>query len=188
MTTSYIIIAACWWIFIIVWLVNAARTKQTIERQSPASMLAHRIPVGLGWWLMLVPKWPDPLNRQILPHTDFLQMTGAIICVAGLLFTLWARYTLAGNWSGDVTFKQNHELIRTGPYRFVRHPIYTGLLLLWIGTALALGELRGVVSVLLVALGFCIKIHQEERLMIRHFPDAYPAYQHEVKALVPFVI
>jgi protein-S-isoprenylcysteine O-methyltransferase Ste14 len=128
------------------------------------------------------------MSREILPHIALLQITGAVICVCGLVFTLWARHTLAGNWSSDVTFKQGHELIRTGPYRFVRHPIYTGLLIMQAGTAILIGQLRGPISLALVGIGFWTKLRQEERLLIRHFPDAYPAYQREVKALVPFVI
>jgi protein-S-isoprenylcysteine O-methyltransferase Ste14 len=181
-------IVICWCIFWVVWLATAARTKRTLETQSWESMLAHRIPVGLAWWLLFVPEWSRPINWQIIPHTVFLQITGAAICVYGLVFTLWARYTLAGNWSGDVTFKEDHELIRRGPYRIVRHPIYTGLLVMWFGTAIYLGQLRGVISLLLVTLGFWIKLRQEERLLLRHFPDAYPAYRHEVKALIPFII
>ena len=186
--TATDIIAVCWSIFLIVWLVNAARTKRTVEKQSVESALAHRIPVTLAWFLIVVPKWSHPLNWQIIPRTDLVQMTGAMICVCGLVFTLWARQTLAGNWSSDVTFKQDHELIRTGPYRFVRHPIYTGLLVMWLGTAIFIGQLRGFISLLLVTIGFWIKLNQEERLMIQHFPDAYPAYKREVKALVPFII
>lgn len=182
------IIAACWCIFVFVWLITAFRTKQTAERQSVSSALAHRIPVGLGWWLLIVPKWPGPMGRQVIPRTVFSQVISAVICVTGLIFTLWARHTLAGNWSSDVTFKQNHELIRTGPYRIVRHPIYTGLLVMCLGTAISVCEVRGGVSLLLVTVGFWIKLSQEERLLLRHFPDAYPAYQREVKALVPFII
>jgi len=182
------IIAVCWAIFIIVWLVNAVRTKRTLEKQSLASALAHRIPVAIGWWLLLVPKWSGPLNWRILPDTDFLKLSGAMICICGLIFTLWARYTLAGNWSSNVTFKRDHELIRTGPYRFVRHPIYTGLLVMWLGTIVFVGKLYGACSLLLVAIGFWIKLRQEERLLLRHFPATYPIYRREVKALVPFII
>lgn len=182
------ILIACWCIFVLFWLVSAGRTKPIAEKQSLSSALAHRIPVALGWWLMVVPRIGPPLSWQILPHTALLQMLGAVICVCGLVFTLWARRTLAGNWSSDVTFKRDHELIRTGPYRFVRHPIYTGLLVMAAGTAIAIGQLRGAVSTLLFAIGFWIKLSQEERLLVRHFPEAYPAFQREVKALVPFVI
>ena len=113
---------------------------------------------------------------------------GRLVCALGLFVTLWARWTLAGNWSSDVTFKQGHELIRTGPYRLVRHPIYTGLLVMALGTALNVGQLRGWLALPLMAAAFWIKLKQEERLMLRHFPNEYPAYQKQVKALVPFVI
>ena len=182
------IIITCWVIFVAVWMAGAAKAKPILERQSVASRMAHRIPIAAGWWMLIVPKWPDPLNRQIIPHTDFLEMTGAAICICGLIFTVWARKTLAGNWSADVTFKRDHELIRTGPYRFARHPIYTGLLAMYLGTAIHIGQVRGVVSLLLLTVGFWIKLCQEERLMLQHFPDAYPNYRREVKALIPFVI
>jgi len=182
------IIVTCWFIFIFVWVVSASRTKRTVERQSLASALAHRIPIGLGWWLLILPKWSRIADRQVIPRTAFFQLTGAVICLYGLFFTLWARRTLAGNWSSDVTFKRDHELIRTGPYRIVRHPIYTGLLVMWFGTAIQIGQVRGIFSLLLVTIGFWIKLSQEERLMMQHFPEAYPGYQREVKALIPFVI
>jgi protein-S-isoprenylcysteine O-methyltransferase Ste14 len=182
------IMVTCWCTFAIVWLITAFRTKRTAERQTVASALAHRIPVGLGWWLLIVPKWSGPMNYEVIPRTMFSQIIGTVICVAGLIFTLWARHTLAGNWSSDVTFKLDHELIRTGPYHIVRHPIYTGLLVMCLGTAIQIGQLRGACSLLLGTIGFWIKLSQEERLLARHFPDAYPVYKREVKALVPFVI
>ena len=182
------IIVTCWCIFLVVWLVSAFRTKRTVEKQSLASALAHRLPIGLGWWLLILPKWSRTADWQVIPRTACFQLTGAVICIYGLVFTLWARRTLAGNWSSDVTFKQDHELIRAGPYRIVRHPIYTGLLVMWFGTAIQIGQVRGIFSLLLVTIGFWIKLNQEERLMMQHFPDAYPAYRREVKALIPFVI
>ncbi len=181
-------ILACWCIFVVVWLVSAFRTKRTVEKQSLLFALAHRIPVGLGWWMLAFPRFGPPMNWQVIPRTALSQVIGAAICIYGLLFTLWARRTLAGNWSSDVTFKRDHELIRSGPYHFVRHPIYTGLLVMCLGTAIQIGQLRGGFGLLLVAIGFWIKLSQEERLLLRHFPDAYPIYQREVKALVPFVI
>jgi len=128
------------------------------------------------------------MNQPLIPHTDFTLALGAVICVFGLYVTIWARRTLAGNWSNDVTFKQGHELIRTGPYRFVRHPIYTGLLVMCLGSAIEIGRLRGLLGLLAVGIGFWIKLKQEERLMMRHFPDEYRVYRRQVKALVPFVI
>jgi protein-S-isoprenylcysteine O-methyltransferase Ste14 len=124
----------------------------------------------------------------VTPHAAWAQVVGDMVCVLGLFVTLWARRTLAGNWSSDVTFKRGHELIRRGPYRFVRHPIYTGILTMCLGTAIEIGRLRGWLALPVMAFSFWIKLKQEERLLLRHFPDTYPAYQQQVKALVPFVI
>lgn len=186
--TASKIIIVCWCIFLIVWLVAAVRTKRIAEKQSLLSALAHRIPVGLGWWLLIIPNLRGPLTQQVISRTKLSEIAGVALCIFGLWFTIWARRTLAGNWSSDVTFKQNHELIRRGPYRIVRHPIYTGLLVMLVGTAIHIGQARGFVGLLLVAIGFWIKLSQEERLLMSHFPDAYPVYRREVKALVPFVI
>jgi protein-S-isoprenylcysteine O-methyltransferase Ste14 len=94
---------------------------------------------------------------------------------------------LAGNWSGSVTLKQDHELIRTGPYRFVRHPIYTGALIAVLGTAFAIGQLRGLLAFALTFFAFRYKSQIEERLMIENFGDAYRSYRSSVKALIPFI-
>jgi protein-S-isoprenylcysteine O-methyltransferase Ste14 len=104
-----------------------------------------------------------------------------------LLVALWARRTLAGNWSRAVTFKQDHELIQAGPYRFARHPIYTGMILMALGGAVAGGRLHCWLGFLLICAGFWIKLSQEESLLLRHFQADYPAYRARVKALVPFV-
>jgi protein-S-isoprenylcysteine O-methyltransferase Ste14 len=180
--------AGCWIIFLVYWYISALRTKRIAEQQSFASAQAHRIPVTAGLLLMILRYLPQPMNAVVIPTTDWTLALGDAICVLGLFVTIWARVTLAGNWSADVTFKQDHELIRTGPYQFVRHPIYTGLLLMCIGTAITGGRLHHWLGLPLIALGFWIKLKQEERLMMQHFPDQYPAYRKEVKALVPFII
>jgi protein-S-isoprenylcysteine O-methyltransferase Ste14 len=182
------IIVACWITFLVYWLFSAQRVKAIAEKQSLLSALAHRIPVGLGWWMLIYWRFPPPMNLKLIPRTDLTLLAGAAICVYGLWVTIWARRTLAGNWSSDVTFKQGHELVRTGPYRFVRHPIYTGLLAMSLGTAIENGQLRCFLAIVVVGIGFWIKLSQEERLLLRHFPDDYPAYQKQVKALVPFII
>lgn len=182
------ILLACWIVFLVYWLASAQRVKAIAEKQSLLSALAHRLPVGLGWWLLAFPLLPPPMNQVLIPRTDWMDVIGGIICVYGLFVTIWARRTLAGNWSSDVTFKQGHELVRTGPYRFVRHPIYTGLLIMSLGTAIGIGQLRCWLAIVVVGIGFWIKLKQEERLLLRHFPNEYPAYQKQVKALVPFVV
>jgi protein-S-isoprenylcysteine O-methyltransferase Ste14 len=182
------IILGCWIIFLLYWLISAMRAKATAERQSVWSALAHRIPLGFSYFLLADGRLPPPMNLSVTPHAAWARMLGDAVCALGLFVTLWARWTLAGNWSSDVTFKQGHELIRTGPYRFVRHPIYTGLLVMCLGTAIEIGRLRCWLAMLPMAVAFWIKLKQEERLMLQHFPEAYPAYQQKVKALVPFII
>ena len=182
------VIAGCWLIFLVYWLISAQRTKAIAERQSLWSDLAHRIPLGISYVLLADWQLPPPMNLAVTPHADWARAAGVSLCALGLCVTLWARGTLAGNWSSNVTFKRGHELIRTGPYRHVRHPIYTGILFMCLGTAFAIGELRGWLAFPLMTATFWIKLKQEERLLVRHFPDAYPVYQRQVKALVPFVI
>jgi protein-S-isoprenylcysteine O-methyltransferase Ste14 len=187
-TVSNSIIIGCWIIFLAYWLISARRVKTTAERQTRASSFAHRIPVALSYVLLMNPGLPPPLNLVLTPRTDWAHVTGAVVCVAGLFVTVWARRTLAGNWSSTVTFKQGHELIKAGPYHFVRHPIYTGLLLMCLGSAIDIGRLRGWLGLAAMFFGFWIKLKQEESLLLRHFPDDYPAYKKQVKAIVPFVI
>jgi protein-S-isoprenylcysteine O-methyltransferase Ste14 len=185
---SGLIILGCWVFLLVYWIISAMRVKAIAERQSLWSALAHRIPLGLSYFLMADWHLPPPLNLSVTPHTVWARAMGDLVCVLGLFVTLWARWTLAGNWSSDVTFKQGHELIRTGPYRFVRHPIYTGILVMFLGTALNIGRLQSWLALPLMTVAFWIKLNQEERLMLRHFPEQYPVYRRQVKALVPFVI
>ncbi len=181
-------IPACWLAFLLYWLVKARHVKPTAEKQTALSARLHRIPLGMSYFLMLAWWLPPDLNRLVTPHTVWTLGIGDALCGFGLFVTLWARRTLASNWSSDVTFKQGHELIRTGPYRFARHPIYTGLLLMCLGTAIAIARARGWLALPLMVLAFWIKLKQEERVMLQHFPDTYPVYKKEVKAIVPFLL
>jgi protein-S-isoprenylcysteine O-methyltransferase Ste14 len=110
------------------------------------------------------------------------------IVVAGVAVTVWARITLGRNWSVEPTFKQDHELIESGPYALARHPIYTGLLLMALGAAINIGRTLGVA----VYVGLCAalwwKARQEEQIMSRHFPEAYSEYKTRVRAIVLFVL
>ena len=188
MTVSEKTILCCWTFFIAYWIATALRVKPVVERQSRLSSLAHRGPLGLGGFLLWFRALPWPLNLALTPRTDPARTFGAVVCVLGLVVAIWARRTIAGNWSSDVTFKQGHELIQTGPYRYARHPIYTGLLLMGLGTAIAGGRVCSWLGFLIFCAGFWIKLTQEESLLLRHFPADYPSYRTRVKALIPFII
>ncbi|MGA8271936.1 MAG: isoprenylcysteine carboxylmethyltransferase family protein, partial [Candidatus Sulfotelmatobacter sp.] len=112
---------------------------------------------------------------------------GFALIVFGVAFGIWARLTLGSNWSGTVTLKDNHTLIRRGPYRIVRHPIYTGILAALIGSALERGLRRSLIALPLCGLGFWLKIMTEEQFMVQRFGETYLQYKQQVKALVPFL-
>jgi protein-S-isoprenylcysteine O-methyltransferase Ste14 len=179
----------CWGIFFVVWLLAAISTKRTVYHESSTRRLRYLIPVVIGWYLLFRGhRLPHPLNVQIIPQTDAIHIVAAILCVCGLAFCLWARAVLGRNWSGTVTLKENHELIVRGPYRLVRHPIYTGLLAMMIATAIQQAHLAGTIGVVLVFVSFWIKLRYEEEVMLKQFPDHYPAYQQRVKRIIPFLL
>ena len=107
------------------------------------------------------------------------------VTAAGLLLSIWARAYLGRNWSGTVTVKVGHQLIRSGPYRWVRHPIYSGLILAMIGTAINKGQLCGFVAVVLLWIGFTLKSRIEERFMGTTFGAEYEDYRRTTGAIVP---
>ena len=111
---------------------------------------------------------------------------GAFVTVAGLLFAVWARRQLGANWSRSVTLKEDHQLITSGPYRIVRHPIYTGILTGFLGTLIAVGQVRGVVAFLLVAIALRFKWRLEEKWMREEFGETYIDYSRRVPAVIPW--
>jgi protein-S-isoprenylcysteine O-methyltransferase Ste14 len=182
-------IIGCWIVFGVFWLVTALRTKRTVERQNMESRLVHSIPIIAGAWLLLKgDSDPGALGDQVIPHSVPFLLLGLALTVAGLGLALWARVTLGRNWSGVVTFKEDHELIRHGPYGHVRHPIYSAILLMVMGSVLAIGTLGAIVGLPLIGLGVWLKLRQEEALMTEHFPTEYSSYRSQVSALIPRVL
>jgi protein-S-isoprenylcysteine O-methyltransferase Ste14 len=183
------IISVCWLIFVAIWTIAAVSTKRTVYRETRAQRLRYWVWLLIAYFLLLYgPRMAYPLNLRIVPHVAPTAWVAAILCATGLAFALWARVTLGSNWSGVVTLKEGHELVERGPYRFVRHPIYTGILTMFFATALALGHLAGFAGTLLMFASFWIKLRGEETLMLRQFPDRYAAYRQRAKRIIPFVL
>ena len=128
------------------------------------------------------------LGERFLPLAAWSFWVGSALTAAGLLFAMWARRRLGGNWSGTVTIKEGHELITGGPYAIVRHPIYTGLLLALVGSAIASGDWRGVLAFALAFLALWRKLRLEERWLRDQFGEPFQVYCRQVAALVPFVL
>jgi protein-S-isoprenylcysteine O-methyltransferase Ste14 len=180
--------SCCWILFILYWFVTAWSVKKAAELPSPASILAYRLPTLLGYALLAWPQLLPPLDFRFIPGTMLARWLGSAICLLGLLGAVWSRRTLGRNWSSNVVFKESHELVEQGPYQFARHPIYTSILLMSLGSAITGGRVASWLGLPLIFAGFWIKLRQEEVLLTRHFPADYPAYKTRVKALIPFVI
>ena len=180
---SRYILLGSWVLFSLYWFLNWYRVKPTVKRQSRSTRLTFTLPVIVGLVLLIFHR-----STRLLPETSVLALGASLISLFGVAMTLWARYTLADNWSADITFKEGHELIQRGPYRFVRHPIYTGILSMILAVAISFGHLRGFVGTALITAGFWYKLSLEEELMTRHFPDSYPSYRARVKALIPWLL
>ncbi len=178
-----------WLSYIAYWRVMAAKVKATERRESLPSRLMRMVSISCAAALLWLPRVPLPgLEERFLPLGAWCFWTGAAVTAGGLLFSVWARRHLGTNWSQSVTVKEGHELITSGPYALVRHPIYTGLLLAFVGCAVALGEWRGLLAVALVFAALWRKLRLEEKWMREHFGEPYAAYARRVAALVPHVI
>jgi protein-S-isoprenylcysteine O-methyltransferase Ste14 len=183
------LIGVLWAGWFIYWQIAARDVKAVRRRESRLSRAAHILPLLVAAALLVCPeKSGGWVFTPFMARTIVTYWIGVGLLAAGLSFSILARRYLGRNWSGTVTLKEDHELIRTGPYRWVRHPIYTGILLGFIGSAVALAEWRGLAAVALVTIAFLLKIRLEERWMIETFDDAYRRYRREVKALIPFVL
>lgn len=178
-----------WWAWLIYWALAARGVKAAQRKEGALSRLAHFGPLILAGWMLGADRLPgDVLGARLWPRTEATFWIGAALLAGGLGFCVWARRVIGRNWSGTVTVKEGHELVRTGPYALVRHPIYTGLLLAFAGTALVVAEARGVVAVLMVLLALWRKLRLEERWMGETFGEAYAAYRRETAALIPYFL
>ena len=183
------VIRGCWIILTIVWILAAVSTKRSVYRESRVGRLRYSIALVAGCFLLFRgDRMVYPLNVRIIAQMDAIALAGAILCVAGLAFCIWARVALGSNWSGTITLKEKHELIVRGPYRLVRHPIYTGLLAMVFATLIVLGHIAGVIGAVLIFLSFWIKLSTEEEVMLKQFGNEYVAYQQRVRRLIPFVL
>jgi protein-S-isoprenylcysteine O-methyltransferase Ste14 len=170
-----------WIVFSIYWEIAAKSAARDKSGESSASRGLHLFVVNAALLLLFVPV--PGLNGRYLPAV--LSPLGLAIQSCGVLLAVWARRHLGRNWSGRVTLKVDHELVRTGPYRFVRHPIYTALLAMYAGTAVVSGEWHALVGFVLVPLAYWRKIRIEEANLAGAFGASWDDYRSSTPALVP---
>lgn len=175
-----------WGGFLLYWSAAARNGPTQAQRESTASRQLH---TRLLYTALLLLFLPVPgLRVRLFPPSVAWIVGGLLFQTLFFLLAVWARRNLGGNWSGAIAVAQNHELIRSGPYRWVRHPIYTAMLGMCIATAIVSGEVHAAMGFIVMVGAYMRKIPQEERTLRSVFGPAYDAYCRQTRAVVPFVI
>ncbi len=184
---TWLFIQGCWIAWLIYWIAMSFSNKRTVERQGLIGYRIIAIVIVLAF-VVAERALHVATHSQLWQTPLALGIAASLVVLAGGAFTVWARVVLGRNWSAEVTFKEDHELIQSGPYALARHPIYTGLIAMGLGTAIAYGQALGFVLLLALCGGLWWKARQEEQVMSRHFPEAYAEYRTRVHAIIPGVL
>jgi len=175
----------CWLIFTAVWLTAARSAKRTMSGRWRGLWLRLIIAAVL---YMLIAQTAIRGNLQYLVALQFpftWQAFGLLLTALGIAIAIWARVHLGSNWGMPQTQKADADLITTGPYAYVRNPIYSGMLLAMLGTALIWPA--AIIIFVAAAIYFIWSVFVEERIMLQTFPDSYPTYKSHTKRLIPFM-
>jgi protein-S-isoprenylcysteine O-methyltransferase Ste14 len=183
---SWNMVTALWIIFCVYWTVSAMRVKRTRRTESSALRVATVAVLGCGAVLVFSRATNfGILSRRFIPDEALIKAIAVALVACGISIAIWARRHLGEFWSARVTLKEDHQLIQTGPYARVRHPIYSGLLLAMIGTGLFVGEWRAVLGVFLIFVSHWLKALREEKLLVSQFGSTYEDYRRRTGSLVP---
>jgi protein-S-isoprenylcysteine O-methyltransferase Ste14 len=187
------LIGLLWAAFVLCWLVLAQFNKKA-SRSTPL-WAAWRVRLVILVVLFIVVRFRRhavvgfvaAIRRTLPPHSGIAeQWLGVGLCLMGFGFAVWARVHIGRNWGMPMSLREGHELVTSGPYAYVRHPIYSGLMLAMIGSAVTTSPLWLLAFPLYFAY-FLFSARSEEKTMLAQFPAAYPAYRRRTKMLVPFV-
>jgi len=180
------VIMGAWIVFAVYWLVSAFGRAQAQRKEPRIERLGHVLWLsGAAYLLYSSEPWMGALNRRFLPDWPWIGQLGAWLTLVGIAFAIWARYHLGKNWSGDVTIRQDHKLIRTGPYAWVRHPIYTGMLIALAGTALWVARYRALVGLAMFLVGFRRKANKEEAFLAQQFGSDFEQHRQHTGFFLP---
>ena len=182
--TLYYACLGCWVAFGLYWDIAARNSAPARSSETKASRGVHVFLANVAIVLIAAPI--HGLGR-FLPVSPVVMMVGFLIEVVGLSLAIWARQHLGRNWSGEITIKQDHQLIQTGPYRHLRHPIYTGLLAMYVGLTIATGEWLGLIGLAVAVIAYWRKTRMEEATLGTAFGEKYETYRRDTWAIVPGV-
>ena len=176
-----------WLAWIIYWRVAGLNTKETARRDTSLRRWLYSVPIVFAMLVFVFPAHHPTWRVTLFPNRPACYAIGTALLFLGMAISIWARVELGRNWSNVVTVKVGHELVQSGPYRWVRHPIYTGILVSLAGSALAQDFWCDLVIVPIVFVAFWIKLRLEEQWMRAQFGAAYEAYCAGTKRLIPFL-
>jgi protein-S-isoprenylcysteine O-methyltransferase Ste14 len=183
---SWNMVVSLWIVFLVYWALSALSRKRALHKETSAWRLATLVLVVAGASLIFSRSLHfGALDQRFVPKSAWIEGVAETLVAAGVGIAIWARRHLGQFWSARVTLKLDHQLIQSGPYAWVRHPIYSGLLLAITGTALFLGEWRAVVGTLLLFFGLWQKAWREEALLAGQFGLDYEEYRKRTGSLIP---
>jgi protein-S-isoprenylcysteine O-methyltransferase Ste14 len=175
-----------WLIFVGYWVASALKTRRIVSRESSASRFGFLFLEILGFALLFSGLAEvGVLGHRVVHRTYALALAGVALTWVGLAIALWARWHLGQYWSARITLKEDHKLIRTGPYAHIRHPIYSGIIAAALGGAMAIDKWRCVAGVALIVLGYCMKARKEESLLAAQFGEAFKEHCRQTGFLFP---
>ena len=178
-----------WIVFLAYWIVSALKTRRTVHREPFAWRFGIMLIEAFGFALFFGKARNMPLlRRHVLPPSDVVLVAGVVLTWSGIAIALWARWHLGEYWSGRITLKEDHKLIRTGPYAYFRHPIYSGIDLAALGSGLAINQWRCAAGLIVIIFGFCIKALREERLLRAQFGEEFEAHRRATGFLLPKIL
>ena len=175
--------ALAWIAFSVYWTVESKKVSEAKSSESASSRRLHLILVNAGEYLLFLPL--PGLRQRFVPDTAAWIAAGLAMLAASIALAVWARRHLGRYWSGRIETKVDHELVRTGPYRKLRHPIYTALLGMCAGTALVSGQVHALVGTALVMIAYRRKVPMEEANLRRAFGDRYLDYRRATWGAIP---
>ena len=183
-----LVVPVCWIIFILDWSVSSLFVKKSLTKRG-SGWIIWRVVAALFVILFVHYNKSGALSffRFSFQSLFSFVIPGSILTVLGLFGAIWARFHLGRNWSGYVTYKEDQTLVTTGPYRFVRHPIYTSMILMFIGTILYYGSLFVSIFLIILTIDFVLRTKKEEEIMTGLFGEKYTDYMKRTKRLIPLI-
>ncbi len=175
-----------WIAWLLYWIVSAWSVRRNERGESSGQRFLTALVLGVGGFLIFArTSHLGPLDLRFVPDATGVHVMGLVLVVTGLGISVWARRHIGQFWSGRVMLKEGHQLIQSGPYARVRHPIYSGIFLAMLGTALFVGEWRALLGAAIFFVAHWLKAKREEALLAGKFGEAYEEYRRRTGSLVP---